>query len=155
MVKTAIADEQSLLPIDRRWFKDLVEHVLGQEGVADAKIGLAFVGDPRMHELNKRFLAHDYPTDVLTFPMGRGKTLEGEIVVSTDYAARECVQYDWPTTMEASVYVVHGLLHLCGYDDADDAGADQMEVRQKELLDAFAAAHKPYGADAQPPEATD
>jgi probable rRNA maturation factor len=155
MVKTAIADEQTLIPIDRRWFKDLVQHVLDAEGVADAKIGLAFIGDARMHELNKRYLAHDYPTDVLTFPMGRGKALEGEVVVSTDYAARECVQYDWPAEMEASLYVAHGLLHLCGYDDADDAGADRMEVRQKELLDAFAAAHAPYGAGLHAPEASE
>jgi probable rRNA maturation factor len=153
MLKTAVADEQSLLPIDRRWFKDLAQFVLEQEGVQDAKIGLAFVGDSKMHELNKRFLAHDYPTDVLTFPMGRGKTLEGEIVVSTDYAARECVQYDWPPEMETSLYVVHGLLHLCGYDDADDAGADRMEVRQKELLDAFAAGRDVYGAGMKTPEA--
>jgi len=155
MVKTAIADEQSLLPIDRRWFKDLTPFVLEQEGVSNAKIGLAFVGDSRMHELNKRYLAHDYPTDVLTFPMARGKTLEGEIVVSTEYAARECLQYDWPAEMETSLYVVHGLLHLCGYDDADDAGADRMELRQKELLDAFTAKHAPYGAGMQTHEASE
>lgn len=155
MVKTAIADEQTLLPIDRRWFKDLVPFVLEQEGVANAKIGLTFITDARMHELNKRYLAHDYPTDVLTFPMARGKTLEGEVVVSTDYAARECVQYDWPAEMEASLYVVHGLLHLCGYDDADDAGADRMEARQKELLDAFATGRAPYGAGLQAREAAE
>ena len=155
MLKTAVADEQQLLPIDRRWFKDLVPFVLEREGVADAKIGLAFVDDARMHELNKRYLAHDYPTDVLTFPMGRGKPLEGEIVVSTEYAQRECAQYDWPAEMETSLYVVHGLLHLCGYDDADDAGADRMEVRQKALLDAFAADHEPYGASAKNSEASE
>jgi probable rRNA maturation factor len=152
MLKTAVSDEQDALPIDRRWFKDLVRFVLEQEGVAKAKIGLAFVGDGRMHELNRRYLAHDYPTDVLTFPMARGMTLEGEIVVSTEYAIRECVQYDWPAAMEASLYVVHGLLHLCGYDDADDAGADRMEVRQKELLDAFAAVRPPYSTTATPTE---
>jgi probable rRNA maturation factor len=155
MLKTAVADEQKLLSIDRRWFKDLVPFVLNREGVSDAKIGLAFVDDARMHELNKRYLAHDYPTDVLTFPMARGKTLEGEIVVSTEYAGRECVQYDWPVEMETSLYVVHGLLHLCGYDDADDAGADRMEVRQKELLDAFAVAHEPYRTDVKAPEASE
>lgn len=148
MLKTAVSDEQDALPIDRRWFKDLVRFVLEQEGVANAKIGLAFVSDARMHELNRRYLAHDYPTDVLTFPMGKGTTLEGEIVVSTEYAGRECLQYDWPACMEASLYVVHGLLHLCGYDDADDAGADRMEVRQKELLDAFAAERQPYSMTA-------
>jgi probable rRNA maturation factor len=155
MLKTAVADEQTLLPIDRRWFKDLVPFVLEQEDVDSAKIGLAFVDDARIHELNKRFLAHDYPTDVLTFPMGRGKTLEGEVVVSTEYAARESIQYEWPAEMEASLYVVHGLLHLCGYDDADDEGADRMEVRQKELLDSFAAAHEPYGAGMKTPEASE
>ena len=154
MLKTAVADEQKLFPIDRRWFKDLVPFVLEQEGVADAKIGLAFVDDAKMHELNKRYLAHDYPTDVLTFPMGRGKTLEGEVVVSTEYALRECVQYDWPAEMETSLYVVHGLLHLCGYDDADDDGADRMEVRQKELLDSFTAGHDSYGAGVKSPEAS-
>jgi probable rRNA maturation factor len=155
MLKTAVADEQAVLSIDRRWFKDLVPFVLEKEGVTNAKIGLAFVDDARMHELNKRYLAHDYPTDVLTFPMGRGKTLEGEIVVSTEYAARECAQYDWPAEMETSLYVVHGLLHLCGYDDADDSGADRMEVRQKDLLDAFTAGHEPYGAGVKSSEGSE
>ena len=152
MLKTAVADEQTVLPTDRRWFKDLVRFVLEQEGVSKAKIGLAFVDDARMHELNRRYLAHDYPTDVLTFPMGSGMTLEGEIVVSTAYASRECLEYGWPASMEASLYVVHGLLHLCGYDDGDDAGADRMEIRQKELLDAFAAVRAPYSETATAPE---
>jgi probable rRNA maturation factor len=152
MLKTSVADEQSVIAIDRRWFKDLVRFVLEQEGVARAKIGLAFIEDARMHELNRRYLAHDYPTDVLTFPMARGMTLEGEIVVSTEYASRECLEYGWPPAMETSLYVVHGLLHLCGYDDADDAGADRMEARQKELLDAFAAVRPPYAEAAGAPE---
>ncbi len=138
-VAVQIADRQTALPLDRGWFRDLVRFVLDQEDVPRAEISLAFLDNAAIHALNVRFLQHDYPTDVLTFPMGKGKKLEGEIVLSAEYAAEECAEYGWPIHMEASLYVVHGLLHLCGYDDKAEADAARMKDRQEELLRRFAA----------------
>lgn len=144
MVNVSIADQQRSLTVDRRWFKDLVRFVCEREGIAKAKIGLAFVDNAEIHRLNRRFLAHDYPTDVLTFPMNTGKTLEGEIVASLEYAVEECREYDWPAHMEAGLYVVHGVLHLAGYDDSDEASAARMNTRQEALLAEFVAGRAPY-----------
>jgi probable rRNA maturation factor len=156
MVSVEIADNQSAFAIDRKWFKDLVRFVCDQEQIKSAKLSLAFVDNATIHGLNKRFLQHDYPTDVLTFPLGKGKTLEGEVVLSGEYAVEECVEYDWPAHMEASLYVVHGVLHLCGYDDRDEVDADRMKERQEALLREFArgSPERRYGGPppARPPE---
>ncbi|HVJ82629.1 MAG TPA: rRNA maturation RNase YbeY [Planctomycetia bacterium] len=146
MISVSIADNQSSMPVDRGWFRDLVRFVCEREGIDQAKIGLAFLDDAEIHRLNRRFLDHDYPTDVLTFPMATGKKLEAEIALSTEYAAREAVTYDWPAHVEASLYVVHGVLHLAGYDDGDEKEKTRMEARQQELLAEFRAgrAEAPY-----------
>lgn len=83
-----------------------------------------------MHALNVRWLKHDYPTDVLSFPLGGegtpGDPLSGQVVVNPDYAAREAVDHQWPphelsaATRELMLYVAHGTLHICGFDDRTD-----------------------------------
>ena len=119
-------------------FKDLVRFVFAVESVEKYRLSLAFVDNTAIHELNRRFLKHDYPTDVLTFPLGRGKQgLEGEIVISGEYALAECQEYNHPPHWEASLYVIHGILHLVGYDDSDEASARKMEQRQESLLKQF------------------
>jgi probable rRNA maturation factor len=86
------------------------------------EISIAVVDDRSIHELNRQFLDHDYPTDVLSFPLvAAGNHLEGEIVVSVDTAAREAAEVGWSTEDELLLYVVHGALHLAGFADKDPA----------------------------------
>src|SRR5208283_5739838 len=68
MGKIAIASPQEIVAIDRGHFRQVVRSVLEGEGVADAEISLAFVDNATIHILNKRYLDHDEPTDVLSFP---------------------------------------------------------------------------------------
>lgn len=122
MMRIAITNRQSALPLDRPALRRIVRDVLQHEGVAEAKISLAFVGDAEMHALNRRHLAHDYPTDVLSFLLDEtatdaGRAIEAEIIVSTEYAARTAPEFGWTAADETTLYVVHGLLHACGYDD--------------------------------------
>src|SRR5260370_16944916 len=67
--RISIASPQELVPIDRGRMREIVRAVLGEEGVSEAEISLAFVDNPAIHQLNKRYLGHDEPTDVLSFPM--------------------------------------------------------------------------------------
>ena len=102
----------------RRIVRDVLEH----EGVSDAEISLVFVADDEMHALNRRHLEHDYPTDVLSFLLDEaetetGRSIEAEIIVGTEYASRTAPQFGWSADDEVTLYVVHGLLHACGYDD--------------------------------------
>lgn len=109
----------------------LLGHVFRDEGFTDGDVSVAVVDDPEMHELNRRHLDHDYPTDVLSFVFERNPpSIVGEIVVSAETAKRESRQYGWSPQNELVLYLVHGALHLIGYDDKSPA--DRQEMRQRE-----------------------
>jgi probable rRNA maturation factor len=107
--------------------------VLDEIKLQRCQISVAVVDDPTMHDLNRRYLEHDYPTDVLSFPLERDLSagvLVGEIVVSIDTAQSNADDYQWPLEHELLLYVIHGCLHLIGYDDHDVD--DQQRMRQAE-----------------------
>lgn len=110
--------------------------------MTDAKIGrasisIAIVDDAKIHALNRRFLQHDYPTDVLSFVLERDEDrLDGEVIVSADYAARSAPDYGWSAVDELLLYVIHGMLHLVGYDDQDDHSQAIMRDRERHYLQA-------------------
>lgn len=115
--------------------RDLVREVLTDHGVSEAEISVAIVDDKEIHDLNQRFLQHDYPTDVLSFVLERdGSRLEGEIVASAETAARCADEYGGSAEHELLLYVLHGTLHLVGYDDHSPADRQQMRAREQEYL---------------------
>lgn len=116
--------------------RTVVRGVLEGESISKAKISLAFVDDETIHTLNKRYLDHDELTDVLSFPLsGPGaKTLEGELVLGVGVAQRQAEERGHPVEAELALYVIHGLLHLCGYDDHDPQDAAQMRQRERHYL---------------------
>ena len=119
-----IADDDQPHTVDRRRLKKAVRQVLDQAGIRSAQISVAIVTDARMHELNRQYLQHDYPTDVLSFVLesdDENRSLDGQIVASSEYAAREAPRYGWTTDDELLLYVIHGCLHLVGHDDATPA----------------------------------
>ncbi|HEX4591997.1 MAG TPA: rRNA maturation RNase YbeY [Gemmataceae bacterium] len=134
--RISIADQQDVVALDRRRLRGIAEAVLRGEGMAAAAISLAFVDNPTIHRLNKQFLDHDEPTDVLTFPLsGPGaKTLEGEVVIGTQVARGQATERGHDEQAELSLYVIHGLLHLCGYDDTTAAAARRMRDLERHYL---------------------
>ncbi|MGI9455446.1 MAG: rRNA maturation RNase YbeY, partial [Aeoliella sp.] len=85
------------------------------------------VDDDQMQALNYQHLEHDYPTDVLSFPLsGEGEPLEGEIVVSAGTAATNAVAYGAQPHEELLLYVIHGTLHLIGFGDKSPDEAETM-----------------------------
>jgi probable rRNA maturation factor len=116
-----------------------VRQALELAGVASGEVSIAVVDDAEMHALNRQHLKHDYPTDVLSFLLERdGDRLEGEIVVSADYAAAEAERHGWPAENELLLYAVHGALHLVGYDDTSPAAAEAMRRQERAILATFA-----------------
>ena len=110
--------------------------VLDGEGVAEAELSLAFVDNPTIHRLNKRYLDHDEPTDVLSFPLSEpgAKRLAGELVIGAEVAQAAARERGHDVQAELALYVIHGLLHLCGLDDNTDEGAAQMRQRERHYL---------------------
>src|SRR3954454_13960222 len=119
MLRIKIAIAQELVPVERARMREVARAVLDGAGVAEASISLAFVDNATIHRLNKQFLDHDEPTDVLTFPLsGPGaKTLESEIVIAAEGPRAQAAEPGHDDQPELSLYVIHGLLHLCGFDD--------------------------------------
>jgi len=135
-VDVEISDAQAHVPIDHDRLRLLVAGVLRGEGVSAASISLALVDDPTIHRINREHLNHDWPTDVVSFVLSDegDEALSGELVVSTETAARVAAEIGAPPWNEVALYVVHGLLHLCGYDDLDEESAAAMRRREDEVL---------------------
>ena len=122
--------------LDREQLRALILNVLTAEGRSYDYVGVRLTTAAEVRALNKRWRDANYETDVLSFPLGEGRAVDGEIVVSFDFAAEHCAAYDNSLSREVSRYVVHGLLHLMGYDDATEAGRQEMKRREDALLES-------------------
>jgi rRNA maturation RNase YbeY len=100
-------------------------------------VDLIFVDDRTMRELNRRYLRHDWTTDVLSFSYGTRRRLEGEIIVNLDQARRQAPTFGATYRQEVSRLIVHGLLHLAGHDDRTDAERERMHRREDRYLHHF------------------
>lgn len=130
-----IADEQRALRLPAARIRRLASLVLAGEGMAGATLSLAFVDDRRIREVNRKFLEHDYATDVIAFLLeDAADEVFGEVVVSTDTARAEARKRGIPLEEELLRYVAHGILHLMGYDDATPAKKRALWRRQEAYL---------------------
>jgi probable rRNA maturation factor len=137
MIRVSIAIPQDRVPIERKFFRELVQAVLHGEGIDNAEISVAFVDSATIHALNRRYLAHDEPTDVLSFPLGAGKgRLSGELVIGAEVAQAHAAERGHEVQAELSLYVIHGLLHLCGYNDETPDDAVRMRAKESHYLHA-------------------
>ncbi len=122
----------------------LVPFVLRREGATgDWSVAVVLTNDAHLRALHRDFMGIDSPTDVMTFPAGDGVPGQaalsgGDVVVSVDRAAEQATEVGHSVAAEVRFLVVHGLLHLCGWDDATDALRERMHDRQTDLLGAFA-----------------
>ncbi|GAB7386323.1 rRNA maturation RNase YbeY [Bacillaceae bacterium] len=109
------------------------------------ELAITLVDDARIRELNRQYRGVDRPTDVLSFPMLEGEedfpvaggevpTLLGDIVISVPRAVEQAEEYGHSFERELGFLVVHGFLHLLGYDHHDEAAEKKMFARQEEIL---------------------
>ncbi len=101
-------------------------------------ITVVLCDDRTSRRLNRRYLAHDRPTDVIAFPLGEGSNLEGEIYVNLDRARRQARAYNVTAANETARLIIHGTLHLLGYDDRTRAKARRMKAREDLLVSHLA-----------------
>ena len=98
-------------------------------------ISVALLDDKEIHAANKKFLDHDEPTDVITFPLDEEKNkLTGEILIGVGVARRHAKNARHLLKHELTLYLIHGLLHLCGFDDMDPASRKKMRKRERFYL---------------------
>lgn len=141
MIEIELANRQSTHRFDADRLISAARMIVSDAGIERAVASIAVVDDGTIHELNRRYLQHDYPTDVLSFLFdGSSDHLEGEVIVSADTAAAASPQYGWSVDDELLLYVIHGTLHLLGYDDTTPESRDQMRTRECHYLGRFGLA---------------
>tara|TARA_Y100000813_G_C24119474_1_gene331909 strand:- start:55 stop:468 length:414 start_codon:yes stop_codon:yes gene_type:complete len=97
----------------KRWLKDVIEHLDFKLG----NISVIFCSDDYLLSLNKKHLNHNYYTDVITFNYCSNKTISGDIFVSVDRVRAFSIDTNTSFLSEINRVIVHGVLHLCGFDD--------------------------------------
>ena len=151
-----ISNCQDVLEFNAQRFERAAESVFRDAGITEAKLSVAVVDDPAIHQLNNQFLQHDYPTDVLSFLLEReGERLEGEIVVSADTAIRTAANMGWTADDELLLYVIHGALHLVGHDDATPSERAAMQMLEAHYLAEFGLARRDDGEAISPQQNLD
>jgi probable rRNA maturation factor len=131
----SVANEQSQHPVDEQRLCEAARLVLLDSHFTSATLSIAVVDDAAMHELNRRYLNHDWPTDVLSFALfEEDNHLEGEVILSADTASAAAAEAAWPAAAEQLLYVIHGTLHLVGYRDKTPADAHKMRAAEATYL---------------------
>lgn len=121
-----------------------VQSVLKHESVRSYQVSVVFVGSRFIRRINRRYLRHDYVTDVIAFPLGEGKgtPLEGEIYVNLDRARSQAREYAVSFAEETRRLLIHGTLHLLGYTDTDSRKKARMTKREDRILARLAESNR-------------
>jgi len=136
----AIVNLQRKVKLDAKAFRPFVEQLTATTDETSGKtFSIAFISDDRMKQLNEMFRGKDSTTDVLSFPhepeeFDPDKDNLGDIVISTEQAQRQAAENGLTLEAEIKQLILHGVLHLCGYDHETDDGemnARELEVRDK------------------------
>ncbi|MDP2992238.1 MAG: rRNA maturation RNase YbeY [Deltaproteobacteria bacterium] len=136
-----ISNKQKTIRIDRRKIRKKAEKLLRDLAHPDAELSILFVNDEEITRLNELYLKRSGPTNVISFPMhspdipGIHTEILGDVVISMETAGREAGQEDISLEAKTDWLLVHGILHLLGYDHEKAKDARVMFKKEKELLD--------------------
>jgi rRNA maturation RNase YbeY len=111
---------------NNRWLRLVAESEIRRMG----DVSIIFCSDPYILDINLKYLQHDYFTDIITFDYCEGDKISGDLFISVDSVRENSVQYGTEFEDELNRVMVHGILHLIGYDD--HTKADQKTMREKE-----------------------
>ena len=131
------SDGISFQPEGKRKIANWLKQVIVGEGKKVGSLSYIFVSDEIILEINKKFLQHDYYTDIITFDNSGNDTVSGEMYISVDTVNSNAKDYQVEFRNELLRVMVHGALHLCGYNDKTED--DQLKMRNAETryLDIF------------------
>ena len=115
---------------EKRRIKEWLKLVAFEEGNKIQNLNFLIVGDKRMIHFNKTYLNHDYSTDIITFDSSENKNISGDIVISIERVKENSKKYKVKLEDELRRVMVHGLLHLLGYDDKNEK--EKKRIRKKE-----------------------
>jgi probable rRNA maturation factor len=137
--------------LDSAWMQQVIEKVLTVENLPpNVEISLVITGQERIQELNRTYRGKDQPTDVLSFAMAEQKVEEepvafigppdglihlGEVIISYPQAKLQAAEAGQSNAREMAALIVHGILHILGYDHEKAALEPAMKAKEKQILD--------------------
>jgi len=138
----SIQNRQKLLSVDLGRVRRSLKRLLKELGFKDSEVSLLLVDDDQIREINKDYLQRDRPTNVISFAMTEGAfgdvhpEILGDIILSVETAARDAVAYDIDFMDEVEFLLIHGLLHLVGYnhENVESWEAEKMKKMERELF---------------------
>ncbi len=136
-VTIEIQNLQTRIPLKHSHLIKPIQKVLKVQKIVRGQLSFVFVDDKKMRFLNKKYLGHDYATDVLTFDLkefAAPEVIDGEIIVSLQTAKRNAAEYGTSFQDEALLYMIHGVLHLLGYEDHSPSEIKKMRAQEKKLM---------------------
>lgn len=137
MKNLAVATSKNI-KIDKRLLHSLVSKLVKELGISIDSLNINFVDADYMLEINKQYLKHSYHTDIITFNYsGNNSELEGELFISISEAIANSLNYDVHLDSEIVRLVVHGILHLVGYDDKEAKEKRKMKKEEDRLTSLF------------------
>ncbi|MCM2265160.1 MAG: rRNA maturation RNase YbeY [Desulfuromonadales bacterium] len=142
MVRIAIENRQRRVKIQKLPLRKVARRILSASGCPDARLSILVTDDAGIQELNRDWLDKDRPTNVISFAMQEGEgagvqaDLLGDVVISIETAARDAAEAGSQVEHELYFLLLHGVLHLLGYDHERGTAADarRMEARERELF---------------------
>jgi probable rRNA maturation factor len=145
MAKIEITDLQDHVRLDRKQILQIIRRVIKEEGRSAKSLSIVLTDNRHMRDLNREYLGHDSLTDVISFPLedldwptGQASGgINGEIIASAELAFQQAQSTNTDPRAELMLYLVHGLLHLMGYDDRKPDQARRMHAREDALLEEF------------------
>ena len=131
-----VVTRQRKTKIDIKAWETFAARAASAIGKRDSSATIAFVSDKTIRQLNRQFRNTDKATDVLSFPAGdEDELILGDIAISVDTAARQAKENGLTFDEEVAQLILHGLLHLCGYDHETDGGEmNRLELRKRKEL---------------------
>ena len=116
--------------VNNRWLRLVAESEIRRIG----QVSIIFCSDNYILDVNQQYLQHDYFTDIITFDYCEGDTLSGDLFISVDTVRENSVEYGTDFKDELNRVIVHGLLHLIGYDDHSDEDISLMRKKEDYYL---------------------
>ena len=142
-MQITIINQQKKIPVNKRAVKTTVLKTLGilspyakrfGVGASSGRLTIVYVDNHAIEELNYRFLKKRCPTDVLCFDLSEGEDLNADIVISAEMARENSILFKTSSLWEANLYLVHGILHLFGFDDRSKKQRLRMQRKALRIL---------------------
>ncbi|MEX2471674.1 MAG: rRNA maturation RNase YbeY [Gemmatimonadota bacterium] len=133
---TVLVEVGDYANVDAEVLEEAVRHTVAREGGEVIEISLALLGDDDLRELNRRFLGHDRPTDVIAFTLGEDAERVGDVYLGVDQARRQAEELGVPVDQELVRLAVHGTLHVLGHDhpEGEDRYDSPMFILQERIV---------------------